>query len=298
MKKVLITGANSYIGTSFEKYAHEYYPSEFAIDTMDMIDGTWKEKDFSGYDVVFHVAGLAHADVGKVTEEVKAKYYAVNTDLAIETATKAKFEGVKQFVFMSSAIIYGDSAPFGKIKKITKETEPSPSNFYGDSKWQADKGVRKLADENFVITVLRPPMIYGKNCKGNYLMMAKLARFSPIFPDVKNERSMLYIENLCEFLCQVILRSESGIFWPQNPEYSNTCNVVRTIAELHNHKIFVSKCWNWMVAIANVIPGKTRLLTNKAFGNLSYDLDMSKCDFGYQLYSLRESIKKTEGYSL
>ena len=135
MKKVLITGANSYIGVSFENYVKEHYSDELDIDTVDMIDGTWREKDFSHYDVVFHVAGLAHADVGNVSEETKKRYYAINTNLAIETAEKAKADGVGQFVFMSSSIIYGESAPYGKRKIITEETIPAPANFYGDSKW-------------------------------------------------------------------------------------------------------------------------------------------------------------------
>ena len=100
MKKVLITGANSYIGMSFEKYAADHYSQELSVDTIDMIDGSWRQKDFSSYDIVYHVAGIAHADVGKVSEEVKSKYYAINTDLAIETCKKAKSDGVKQFVFI------------------------------------------------------------------------------------------------------------------------------------------------------------------------------------------------------
>ena len=134
MKRVLITGANSYIGTSFEKYVEEHYRFGLIVDTIDLTDGSWRTKDFSSYDVVFHVAGIAHADVGHVTPEIKAKYYAVNTDLAIETCQKSKNDGVKQFVFMSSSIIYGDSAPYGKSKRITRNTKPHPANFYGDSK--------------------------------------------------------------------------------------------------------------------------------------------------------------------
>ncbi len=294
MKRVLITGANSYIGTSFEKYVNEHYSSELNIFTIDMIDGLWRSESFSGYDVVFHVAGIAHADVANVTEETKKNYYAVNTDLAIETCKKAKADGVKQFVLMSSAIIYGDSAPYGKIKRITLDTEPSPSNFYGDSKWQADKGVREFTDEKYTVTVLRPPMIYGKGSKGNYPILSKMAKKLPIFPDIDNERSMLYIENLCEFLCQVMIRGLGGIYWPQNAEYSNTSDMVRLIAEEGNHKISVSKAWNWGVKLASLIPGKTRNLANKAFGSLSYDQEMSKYDFDYQLVSLQESIKKTE----
>ena len=295
MKKVLITGANSYIGVSFENYVHEHYSSELSIDTVDMIDGSWREKDFSVYDIVYHVAGLAHADVGNVSEEVKSKYYAINTDLAIETAKKAKEDGVKQFVFMSSAIVYGDSAPYGKTKRITADTEPKPANFYGESKWQADKGVRELADGSFTVTVLRPPMIYGKNSKGNYPTLAKMAKKLPIFPDVQNERSMLYIENLCEFLSQVMIRGEGGIFWPQNTEYTRTSEMVKIIASETNHRIHVSKALNWVVSIASAIPGKKRGLANKAFGNLSYDQSMSQYDFRYQIVTLKESIKRTEG---
>lgn len=294
MKKVLITGADSYIGTSFEQYVEEYYSADLNIDTVDMIDGSWREKDFSPYDVIFHVAGIAHADVGNVSEEVKAKYYAVNTDLAIETAKKAKNDGVGQFVFMSSAIVYGDSAPYGKDMHITEETEPNPANYYGDSKWQADKGVRKLASDIFKVTVLRPPMIYGKGSKGNYPALSKMARRLPLFPNVKNQRSMLYIENLCEFLCQVMIRGESGIFWPQNNEYSTTSEIVRLIGDVSGHKVRVSKAWNWLVIIASHVPGRISRLTNKAFGNLTYDECMSQYDFTYQIYDLRTSIERTE----
>ena len=294
MKRVLITGANSYIGMSFDRYVAEHYSSDLAIDTVDMIDGSWRKMDFSSYDIVYHVAGIAHADVGKVSEEVKAKYYSINTDLAIETCKKAKSEGVSQFVFMSSAIIYGDSAPYGKTKRITKDTEPIPSNFYGDSKWQADKGVRELADDRFTVTVLRPPMIYGKGSKGNYPTLAKMAKKLPVFPDVQNERSMLYIENLCEFLCQVMIRGEAGIFWPQNAEYTRTSEMVKIIGESTGHKVRVSKVWNWVVVFARLIPGKTRRLADKAFGNMSYDQKMSVYGYKYQIVNLKDSIKRTE----
>ena len=294
MRKVLVTGANSYIGVSFANYAKEHYGSELAIDTIDMIDGSWRKTDFSNYDVVYHVAGIAHSDVGNVSDEVKAKYYAINTALAIETAKKAKADAVKQFVFMSSAIIYGDSAPYGKVKNITRDTKPEPANFYGDSKLQADLGILELADNGFVTCILRPPMIYGKGCKGNYPMLAKMAKKLPIFPDIQNERSMLYIENLCEFLCQIMIRGDGGIFYPQNSEFAQTSRIVMKIASVAGHKIAVSKTWNWVVKLAAAIPGKPRNLANKAFGNLTYDHEMSKYEFDYQVVSLDESIKRTE----
>ena len=113
MRKILITGANSYVGTSFENYLKSNYPGVYDVDTVDMLGDLWQEKDFGGYDAVFHVAGIAHSDSGKISEEKERLYYSVNTDLTVNTAKKAKADGAKQFIFMSSAIVYGDSVKFG-----------------------------------------------------------------------------------------------------------------------------------------------------------------------------------------
>lgn len=293
-KRVLITGAGSYIGESVKAYASEHFPN-LEADTIDMIDGSWRDKDFSKYDCVYHVAGIAHADVGNVSDEVKEKYYAVNTDLAIETARKAKNEGVKQFIFMSSMIVYGDSAPYGKEKVVDRNTRPSPANFYGDSKWQADKGVRALADENFKVAIMRPPMIYGKGSKGNYPVLAKMAKKLPVFPDIQNERSMLYIGNLCEFVCNLITTGEGGIYFPQNDTYTRTSDMVRDIAAASGRKVLITKALSPAVLIAAHVPGKISGLVNKAFGNSCYDQSLSKYSFEYRKTSLKQSIMETEG---
>lgn len=294
-KRILITGANSYIGESFRAYAESRYGDSFVIDTVDMVDGSWRKADFSTYDSVFHVAGLAHADVSKVSEDTKKKYYEVNTDLAIEAARKSKSEGVKQFIFMSSIIIYGESSKYGKKKVITRYTKPNPANFYGDSKWQADKGVRKLADENFNVLVIRPPMIYGNGSKGNYPILSKMAKMLPVFPNVDNERSMLYIDNLCEFLCQVMLTGKGGIFFPQNEMYTRTSDMVSEIAKVTNHHIFKLNILNLAVLIGSKIPGAVSNLINKAFGNMVYDQELSTYPgIDYRVVSFKESIKKTE----
>lgn len=299
-KKILITGKGSYIGETFKEYANHHYPDNFEIDTLDMLDPTWKETDFSDYDVVYHVAGIAHADVGNVSDETKEKYYKVNTDLAIEVCQKAKLDHVKEFIFMSSMIVYGDSAPYGQEKIIDKDTVPNPANFYGDSKLQADVAVRELADDDFKVLVLRPPMIYGKGSKGNYPTLAKLAKKLPIFPDVENQRSMLYIENLCEFLCQVMLvktiNRNSIVLFPQNKEYTKTADMVKEIANASNHSIFESKLFNPAVVLGNKVPGKVSGLVNKAFGNNCYDKSLSQYEgIEYQKNGLRNSLEKTEG---
>lgn len=291
MKRILITGANSFIGTSFGKYIKENFPNDYFIETVDMINPNWRDMSFSGFDTVYHVAGIAHSDTGKVTEERKAFYYKINTDLTIGTAKKAKADGVRQFIFMSSAIVYGDSAPIGKAKVITKETPVSPANFYGDSKVQAENGLKELADDNFKIVILRPPMIYGSGCKGNYPVLRKSALKLPFFPKVKNERSMLYIGNLVEFVRLMIENGEEGIFWPQNAEYSNTSEMVKLIAETHNRKICLIPGFTWALKILSHVTG----LVNKAFGSLTYDQGMSEYPREkYQIWSMQDSLTETE----
>ncbi len=299
-KRVLITGKNSYIGSSFKNYVNKYYRDNFEIDELNMHGDTWKNYDFSKYDIVFHVAGIAHADVGNVSLDTKELYYSVNSDLAIATAKKAKESGVKNFILMSSMIVYGDSAPFGKKKVIDATTIPSPANYYGDSKLQGEVKVRQLANNQFHVIVLRPPMIYGKNSKGNYRTLAKLAKKLPIFPNVENERSMLYIDNLCEFLTQVMLISNNGqeatVLIPQNQEWVQTTEMVKEIASASNHKIYITKLINFCVILASVIPGKIKGLVNKAFGNNCYEHSISYYEgLEYQLINLKESIYQTEG---
>ena len=290
MKKILITGANSYIGTSFERYLAQW-PEEYRVDTVDMVDGSWREKSFTGYDVVYHVAGIAHSDTGNVTEERKAFYYQINTDLTVETAKKAKAEGVKQFIFMSSAIVYGESAPIGQAKRIKRETPVSPANFYGDSKVQAENGLLPLNDESFKVVILRPPMIYGPGSKGNYPILSKLARKLPLFPAVKNERSLLFIGNLMEFVRLMVENDEEGVFWPQNGEYSNTTELVKEIARAHGKNVVAVPGFTWVLKLMSHCTG----LVNKAFGSLSYDMELSDYPQDYRKYTLEQSIRVTEG---
>lgn len=286
MNKVLVTGANSYIGTSFEKYINEHHPKEFIIDTMDMVDGTWREKDFSGYDAVFHVAGIVHI---KEKKQISHLYYEINRDLAFETAQKAKEQGVKQFVFLSSMSVYGLSHG-----EINNETPVNPVNAYGKSKLEAEKKLKSLAEAEFIVSIIRPPMVYGRGCKGNYQMLRKLALKLPVFPKVKNQRSMIYIDNLCEFVYAVIKDIKDGVFFPQNDELINTGKMVKTIAEANNHKIRITPVLTPFVAVGKIIPGRIGRLCNKAFGSCYYDMEMSNEDIDYRVINSYDAVKEIE----
>ncbi len=271
MKKVLITGKNSYIGTNVERYLVE---RSYQVDTIDMRGNAWKEYDFSPYDAVFHVAGIAHADVEKVSNEEKERYYDINCRLAVETAKRAKEQGVGLFVFMSSIIVYGESGGIGKKRVIKADTPLTPANFYGDSKVKAEEGLKPLADGDFQIAILRPPMIYGKSCKGNYRTLEKLAKVLPFFPAIENERSVLSVENLAKAVEMIMAKPESGVYFPQDSGYGNTAKMVQDIAAERGKKVRLTRLFNPAIRCVGKTKGKYGRLVNKAFGNLCYDKEL------------------------
>ena len=137
-------------------------------------------------------------------------------------------------------------------------------------------------------------MIYGKDSKGNYPALAKLARKLPVFPKVNNKRSMLYVENLCEFVRLMIANEERGVFFPQNSEYANTSDMVKMIAVVHGKHILLMSLLAPLVTVGKKIPGKIGKLCNKAFGSSYYDMQMSVYEKKYCIYSFKDSICKTE----
>lgn len=278
MKRILITGKSSYLANQFRSFLSGN--ENYQIDLISVREG-WKGSDFSSYDVVVHMAGLAHSSP---KDDEKEKYYAINRDLAIEVARKAKQDGCAQFVFMSSVIVYGSHHTL-----ITKDTPLCPDNFYGDSKKQAEEGILVLQDENFCVSIVRPPMIYGPGSKGNYRLLSRFSCVTPFFPNVYNERSMLYVDNFCACLKGMIDTGAGGIFLPQNKEIVSTVQLVKEIAKVHHHPLVVLKGLNPFISVL-----RKKSLFNKVFGSLVIDPVLSKFDFEYQIVPFELSIENTE----
>lgn len=277
MKKILISGANSYVGMHVSDWLLKQ-GNKYQVVTLDMKNENWSKFDFSIFDVVFHVAGIAHM---KETKKNRELYFKVNRDLAIKTAIVAKKSGVKQFIYMSSMSVYNID-----IEKITYETNLEPTTYYGMSKMEAEKGIRQLQSESFIITILRPPIIYGYESKGNFQKLVKFAKKVFIFPNIYNQKSMLYIDNLSMIISHIIDDSVGGILFPQNSEYANTTNIVRLISKNINRKIWFTKLLNPLI---NLFRNKITII-NKVFGTQYIDIEISKPLFQPSFIDFETSI--------
>lgn len=264
--KILITGKDSYIGTSFEKWVGK--DNNFQVDTVDVREDAWKQMNFGQYEVILNVAAIVHKDSKTIDP---ALYYKVNRDLAVTLAKKAKEEGVKQFVHMSTMAVYGLEGKIGKKVVIDRNTPYQPTNPYGKSKVEADELLLGLANSTFTTSIVRPPMVYGPNCVGNYVLLSKMVQKVRVFPAIDNQRSMLYIDNLSEILKQIVEGREQGIFHPQNTEYVSTRQMVRYIAESKGIKLYESRLMGLGVKLVGRYIGVCR----KVFGNLTYAQDLA-----------------------
>ncbi|MHC8523487.1 NAD-dependent epimerase/dehydratase family protein [Rossellomorea sp. H39__3] len=283
MNKILITGSNSYIGKKFKEYVEKKSNTSYLVDTISLRTQGWQDNDFSKYSVIIHTVGIAHINEKKVEKKL---YYKINSDLAYEVAKKAKDEGVEHFIFISSMSIFGSvNGP------INEHTPNNPTSEYGKSKLLAEKKLFALNDSGFKVSIIRPPMVYGDNCKGNYKKLAKLAIRVPLFCSYKNTRSMIFIDNLNLFLFYIMDTSKAGYFHPQNKEYVCTSDMVKHISEANGKRMLLTKFFNPFIRLT-----LKNSMIDKVFGDLYYEKSFS-AENGFDekmLVGLKESITLSE----
>lgn len=305
-RKILVTGTGGYLGTSFKKYIEKLNAAmppedQWHIVLLSVRDDSWKEQTFSEYDALLHVAGIVHR---KEQPDMENLYHTVNTVMTRELAERyladrAAVGKKAHFIFMSTMSVYGIVRG-----EIHADTPANPANFYGRSKLMAEQLLQEMAgDASMRVSVIRPPMIYGYQCSGNYASLEKLARKIPIFPKIKNQRSMLYIENLCEFLRLLILSDENDdnvenrehfkIYCPQNEEYVNTSRMVAEIRKAYGGKMHLIPGFAWAVALC----AKIAKVFAKVFGSLTYEREMSLYpEIGdYRIVDFEEGIRRSSG---
>ena len=280
MKKILILGNDGYIGSHVEAWLKQY--DDLVVSGICIKNDVWKKTSFQGYDVIVDTVGIAHIQPKKELEKL---FYSINTDLTIALCEKAKESGVGQFIFLSSMNVFGDDCGI-----ITSTKNPKPSSFYGDSKLKADLKIQAMNSTSFKVASVRPPAVYGKGCKGNFPILVKYAAKLPIFPDYNQKKSMIFIDNLCEFIRLLIVNNSLGLYHPQNEKYTSTTQMVREIAKAEGNRIYFTKMFN---SILYLFEKKIKTI-NRAFSNDAYELELSEYfDWTYCVAEFEESIRRS-----
>ena len=253
------------------------------VTVFDSVGDEWRSLDFGGFISVVFVAGIAHRKQSKESREL---YFAVNRDLAVSVAEKAKLDGVGQFVYFSSLYAMG-------VKKgeISGTVSSIPQDSYSLSKYEAEKLLDSMREDDFRIAIIRPPLVYGPGCKGNFPQLVKIARSLPIIPTLRNKRSMIFIDNLTELMAIVIEEQSSGALCPQNMEYVNTVEMIREIARHFGKKPFRCPVLNVFIRAFSPLSGALQ----SAFGSLYYRDELSKMPFerDYRLVDFKESVMRS-----
>lgn len=229
--KLLITGSSGFVGSYFiNKYKNQY-----EIKTFSFLKDDINILDCKDVDIVFHLSALVHQMAGARKEE----YEKVNVSQTLALAKKAKESGVKHFVFMSTVKVYGEETEF----TYTENTICNPEDEYGKSKLKAELELQKLEDENFKVSIIRTPIIYGYGVKANIKNLVNLVNKVSLLPfgNIKNKRSMVYIGNLCHIVDEVTTQQKAGIFLASDDEPLSTSKLIELIAKNLDKKVYLIK---------------------------------------------------------
>lgn len=287
MPKVIITGKNGFLSCALKE--HLQGDTNFEALQISVKGNDWENLSFEGVDAIIHTAAIFNVSEKKVPY---SEFERINVDLTRRIAQKAKAQNVGQFIFISSmASMTGTLPSLSKDLVLNSSSPMCPISKYGKSKLEAEQALSKIADKNFKVAIIRPPVIYGKNCKGNYVLLKKLALKLGIFPNLENKKSMIYVENLCELIKLILQNKSDGVFLPQNKELVSVKDMVAKIAETNGKKVFFSN----LMALAIKPAAKISAKFSKAFGSLYYEESASNYfDGKYQIVDFDESIRRTE----
>lgn len=281
MKRILITGATSWIGSEVEAHLAAF-PGRYGVERVSLRGDAWKERSWEGFDSVLHLAGISSSSASGAKAE--AEYRRANVELAADVAAKAKADGVPHFILMSSIYVYVDGST--EREAITADTVPHPATVYGRSKLGAERAIAAMTTDGFKVAAIRSPLVYGPGCSGNFALLARLARVSPAFPDVDNARSMICSKNLAELVRLLVEERGGGTFLPQDAERMRTSELVRLLAEAQGRRIRLSRALGAAAGAAARLGGPF----GRLFGDLSYTLEASECGYEYRMATLAEAM--------
>ncbi|MCI2874670.1 NAD-dependent epimerase/dehydratase family protein [Staphylococcus hominis] len=284
-RNILITGKTGYIGNALEKF---FIAQGDRVERLSVRRQTWQEKDFSKFDVVIHLAALVHNNTphARLTD-----YFKVNYELTKNLANLVKKAGVNKFIFLSTMSVYGEEGSLTSTVKINRYTKCNPTTYYGLTKYKAETMLEDLANNQFQVNIIRPPMVYGKNSPGNFSRLLKMSKINFIYPKISNQRSVIYIDDLVYHINQLIKYDGTTLTHPQNKDYMDTNQTLMLMRKFNDKKPYLLEIsyFKFLNKFLNKIG-----IIRKVYGNLVYDKDIdSKYNFEDKRSNFEDTIFKT-----
>lgn len=276
---ILITGSSGYLGSSFI----QSYQDSYTIHTFSLQQNDLNQLNIKGVEAIIHCAALVH----QKKEHTYSKYHEINTVYPVELAKKAKQDGVKQFIFISTIAVYN---PEEEI--ISSRTEPDPVTPYGKSKLEAEQQLLALQDPAFKVAIFRIPMIYGVNAPGNIDTLIKLITKLPILPfgNIQNKRSFIYIENITNIIHQILQKQTGGILIVADDASLSTTKLIASLANGMNKPIKLIK----IPFFSNILQKLKPQIYTKLYDNLEVHHNLKEYFNNYLLpYSVEEGLSLT-----
>ena len=276
--KILLTGSFGFVGTYFSNK----YKDKYEMKTFSFLKDGKNTLDCTDTDVVFHLSALVHQMGGASAEE----YERVNVTQTLELAKTAKESGVKHFVFMSTVKVYGEETD----GVYTEESICQPEDEYGKSKLKAELGLQKMESEDFKVSIIRTPIVYGYGVKANIKNLVSLVKRVPVLPfaSIDNKRSMVYVGNLCCLVHEVITQKASGIFLASDDEPLSTTRLIELIANRLAKKVYLIKIPFFETLLKILKPS----FHQRLYMSLEVDNTLTKEKLNLKnLYSVEEGIK-------
>lgn len=290
--KILVSGATGFIGSHlvpFLKNRHEV--STLNAREVSSTNREW-QRQIDDCEVLVHLAGRAHVSTNASDEQI---YKTVNTELT-ETLAKQMAKTEKHMIFVSTALVYGDTNDTGK--PFTAGDDLNPKSTYAKSKADAESVLVNIAQRNTLsFSIIRPPAVYGSDVKANFLSMLKWLKSGLPLPlgSARNLRSLVSVLNLSDLIenCATNTAAKNQIFNVSDDHDVSIIELLKTIAAAMDKPARLIKVPLPVLKLGSQIIGKPRAYDGLC-GSFQLDISQTKQKLGWHApFSLQDEIATT-----
>lgn len=314
--KVAVTGASGFLGHAIVNHLVSLERNEVLAVTRQAAgirvpgasyricgnlnsDAQWRTV-VAGAHVVVHTAARAHK-LNDSVDDPLLEFRKVNVIGTLRLAKEAAAVGVLRFIFISSVGVHGMQTE--PSKAFTEADKPNPHNAYALSKWEAEQGLKQIADETGLeVVIIRPPLIYGFNAPGNFgLLMRAVQRGWPLpLGIVHNQRSFVALDNLVNFIATCIThpRAANEMFLVSDGQDVSTTALVRGMARAAGVPANLLPVPIWALQAAGKMLSKENAVQGLC-GNLQVDISKARELLGWAPpVSVEEGLRRAMGLSV